>query len=107
MVLLSPYIDQVILLSGDGDFTYAVQVVRRRGVRVTVVSTEPTEEGNRTSRRLIEAADEFVNLKDVLEEVKRPSRDLLAHVTKVIEPTQGTKPNGNGAKPMPVGPQAM
>lgn len=57
-------------MSGDGDFTYAVQVMRRRGVWATMVSPEPTEERNRTSLRLIEAADEFVNLGDVLREIQ-------------------------------------
>jgi len=96
MVLFSPYIDQVILLSGDGDFTYAVQVVRRRGVWATVISPEPTGEGNRTSRQLIEAADEFVSLEDVLREIHEGPRDSLIHMREVFEPGQGASSSGKG-----------
>ena len=97
MVLLSPYIDQVILLSGDGDFTYAVKVVRRRGVWATVISPEPTGEGNRTSRQLVEAADEFVALEDVLREIHERPRDSLIHMREVLELTQGASSSGKGA----------
>jgi uncharacterized LabA/DUF88 family protein len=36
---LAPYIDQMVLFSGDGDFRSLIEAVQRRGVRVTVVST--------------------------------------------------------------------
>jgi uncharacterized LabA/DUF88 family protein len=36
---LAGHVDQIILLSGDGDFRSLVEAVQRRGVRVTVVST--------------------------------------------------------------------
>ncbi|MET3842011.1 NYN domain-containing protein [Bradyrhizobium sp. OAE829] len=36
---LAPHVDEMILLSGDGDFRSLVEAVQRRGVRVTVVSS--------------------------------------------------------------------
>jgi uncharacterized LabA/DUF88 family protein len=36
---LAEHIDEMILLSGDGDFRSLVEAIQRRGVRVTVVST--------------------------------------------------------------------
>ena len=36
---LAEHVDQIVLFSGDGDFSSLVQAVQRRGVRVTVVST--------------------------------------------------------------------
>jgi uncharacterized LabA/DUF88 family protein len=36
---LAEHVDQMVLLSGDGDFRSLVEAVQRRGVRVTVVST--------------------------------------------------------------------
>src|ERR1700751_2126811 len=36
---LAERIDQMVLISGDGDFRSLVEAVQRRGVRVTVIST--------------------------------------------------------------------
>jgi uncharacterized LabA/DUF88 family protein len=41
MVTMSPRLDKVMLFSGDGDFTYAVDTIQRIGVSVTVVSHKP------------------------------------------------------------------
>src|ERR1700747_3587549 len=40
---IAPHIDQMVLFSGDGDFTRLVEAVQRRGVRVVVVSTISTQ----------------------------------------------------------------
>ena len=39
MLEMAPHLDHVILFSGDGDFRRLVEVVQRKGVRVSVVST--------------------------------------------------------------------
>ena len=46
---IAPHIDQMVLFSGDGDFRSLVEAVQRRGVRVTVVSTDldPAADGRR------------------------------------------------------------
>ena len=69
-------------------------------------SPEPTEEGNRTLLRLIEAADEFVDLGDVLREIQGGTRDPLIHVRKVLEPTQGVNSSAKGANQVGVRRQA-
>src|SRR5215468_2824210 len=35
----APFVDEIILFSGDGDFRSLVEALQRRGVRVTVAST--------------------------------------------------------------------
>ena len=40
---MSPYLDHVVLFSGDGDFRRLVEAIQRKGVRVTVVSTISTQ----------------------------------------------------------------
>lgn len=41
MVTMAPRLDKVLLFSGDGDFTYAVDTVQRMGLTVSVVSHKP------------------------------------------------------------------
>ena len=36
---LAPFVDEIVLFSGDGDFRSLVEAVQRKGVHVTVVST--------------------------------------------------------------------
>lgn len=43
MIELSPYLDHIMLVSGAGELCAAVAAVQRRGVRVTVISTQSTE----------------------------------------------------------------
>ncbi len=40
---LAEHVDQIVLFSGDGDFRSLVEAVQRRGVRVTVVSTNSSQ----------------------------------------------------------------
>jgi uncharacterized protein (TIGR00288 family) len=58
------HVDEVILVSGDGDFTRLVEVAQNKGVRVTVMGCT-----KRVAYTLIEAADEFVDLKDNLKDI--------------------------------------
>jgi uncharacterized LabA/DUF88 family protein len=36
---MAPYLDHIMLFSGDGDFLRLVEAIQRQGVRATVVST--------------------------------------------------------------------
>ncbi len=64
---LAPKLDVVVLVSGDGDFTPLVEHLRRAlGCRVEVIAF-----GRSCSSRLIQAADEFIDLE------KDPGRFLL------------------------------
>ena len=42
MMRIAPYVDHILLLSGDGDFRRLVQVVQQLGVRVSLISTLKT-----------------------------------------------------------------
>lgn len=70
-VKLAPKLDAVILLSGDGDFVPLIEYLQiREGCQVEVVSF-----GKSTSSKLIEAADDFLDLdKDPNRYLIRPSK---------------------------------
>lgn len=76
---LAPYIDQMVLFSGDGDFRSLVEAVQRRGVRVTVVSTiacKPPMLADELRRQ----CDQFIDLielksKIARDNISRPARD--------------------------------
>ena len=63
-------IDVVVLASGDGDFTELLEYLRNRGVKTEVMSF-----GRTTSKKLIETADEFIDLDQSAE--KYPYRSLF------------------------------
>ncbi len=56
-IKMSPRLDSVIIVSGDGDFVPLVEYLQTSGVQVEVVSF-----GKSTSGKLREAVDEFVDL---------------------------------------------
>ena len=67
---LAPYIDHMVLFSGDGDFRSLVEAMQRRGVKVTVVSTIQTQPAM-VSDELRRQADEFVDLVQLIGRVGR------------------------------------
>ncbi|MGG6242009.1 NYN domain-containing protein [Nodosilinea sp. AN01ver1] len=52
--------DTAVLVSGDGDFTYAVKLVKQRGRKVEVISLS-----SMTSRRLIAMSDHYTDLSKI------------------------------------------
>ncbi len=58
-IRMSPGLDVVILVTGDGDFVPLVDYLKNRGKRVEVIGFERS-----ASLKLKEAADEFINLED-------------------------------------------
>lgn len=62
MVRLMDHLDTVILGSGDGDFTDIVEVLQERGKRVEVISFR-----EHTAQKLIDAADRFIHLPDIVD----------------------------------------
>jgi len=68
---IAPYVDQIVLFSGDGDFRSLVEAVQRRGVRVVVVSTISTQPPM-VADELRRQADQFV---DILELQNKIGRD--------------------------------
>ncbi len=56
-IKLAPKLDAVILITGDGDYVPLVEYLKNQGCQVEVASF-----GKSTSARLIEAADDFIDL---------------------------------------------
>jgi len=56
-IKLAPKLDAVILITGDGDFVPLVEFLKNVGCQVEVASF-----GKSSSARLIEAADDFIDL---------------------------------------------
>src|SRR4030042_3526993 len=57
MIRLSPKLDVMVLISGDGDYVPAVEYLRNQGHRVEVLGFGPS-----TSAKLKAEADEFIDL---------------------------------------------
>ena len=58
-IRLSPSLDTIILVSGDGDYLPLVEYLQNQGKQVEVVAF-----GNTTSARLKEEADDFIDLSE-------------------------------------------
>ena len=76
---LSPYIDCMVLFSGDGDFRSLVEAMQRRGVRVTVVSTVSTQPAM-VADELRRQADEFVDLAHLIPKIGRDPSERAARL---------------------------
>jgi uncharacterized LabA/DUF88 family protein len=70
MMELAPHLDHVVLFSGDADFRRLVEAVKRRGVRVSVVSSVRTQPPM-IADELRRQADQYVDLADLGEEFTR------------------------------------
>lgn len=57
IVRLSEKIDNVVLVSGDGDFLEVLRYVKSRGIRAELMAFKKT-----TSAKLLEEADDFIDL---------------------------------------------
>jgi len=71
---LAPFVDHVVLFSGDGDFRPLVAALQRKGVRVSVVSTirsQPPMIADELRRQ----ADNFIELDELRDVVGRPPRE--------------------------------
>jgi uncharacterized LabA/DUF88 family protein len=67
---MAPYLDHIVLFSGDGDFRRLVEAVQRKGVRVSVVSTirsQPPMVADELRRQ----ADSFLELQDLAPQIAR------------------------------------
>lgn len=67
---MAPYVDHIILMSGDGDFRSLAEAVQRKGVRFSVVSTikpQPPMVADELRRQ----ADFFIELSDLHDMIAR------------------------------------
>jgi len=83
---LAPFIDQMVLFSGDGDFRSLVEAVQRRGVRVVVVSTISTQPPM-VADELRRQADQFVDIMDLQSKIGRDPTD-----PPIREPREAREP---------------
>jgi uncharacterized LabA/DUF88 family protein len=67
---MAPFLDHIVLFSGDGDFRRLVEAVQRKGVRVTVISTGRSQPAM-VADELRRQADVFVDLHDLEAEIGR------------------------------------
>ena len=70
MLEMAPYLDHIILFSGDGDFRRLVEVVQRKAVKVSVVSTVKSSPPM-VADELRRQADQFIELQDLASEISR------------------------------------
>ncbi len=70
-IKMSPRLDSVVIVSGDGDFVPLVEYLQTIGVQVEVVSF-----GKSTSGKLREVVDDFVDLSD------NPKKYLIGATTR-------------------------
>ena len=84
MLEMSEHMDHAVLFSGDGDFRRLVEVVQRRGVQVTVISTIKSLPPM-ASDDLRRQADNFVELHDLIPLISRPRTERPEH-TSVGQP---------------------
>jgi len=61
MLNISENIDHIVLFSGDGDFRRLLEAVQRKGVRVTVISSNRTQP-SMIADELRRQADQFIDL---------------------------------------------
>jgi len=83
---LSPYLDHIILFSGDGDFRALIEAVQRQGKRVTVVSTLKSNPPM-IADELRRQADVFIDLASVKKKIGQAHSDPADHpVPQIVEP---------------------
>ena len=67
---MAEHLDHIVLFSGDGDFRSLVEAVQRKGVRVSVVSTNSTQPAM-IADELRRQADEFIDLMQLAPKIGR------------------------------------
>jgi len=75
MITLAPYYDTAILVSGDGDLSYAIHAVSNLGARVEVIGLQTTTSDSETRSRnhLIDVADEFIDFDSIKQYIQKDS----------------------------------
>lgn len=73
---MAEHIDHLVLFSGDGDFRSLVEAVQRKGVRVSVVSTNSTQPAM-IADELRRQADEFIDLVHLAAKVGRDPSERM------------------------------
>jgi uncharacterized LabA/DUF88 family protein len=81
---MAEHLDHIVLFSGDGDFRSLVEAVQRKGVRVSVVSTNATQPAM-VADELRRQADEFIDLVHLAAKVGRDPNERGERTQKYQE----------------------
>ncbi|ACB96056.1 NYN domain-containing protein [Beijerinckia indica] len=96
---MAEHLDHIVLFSGDGDFRSLVEAVQRKGVRVSVVSTNTTQPAM-VADELRRQADEFIDLIHLASKIGREQNERMDRGSpKVAE--RRTAPAGGFDHDMP------
>lgn len=71
---IAPHINELILFSGDGDFRYLVEMLQKKGVRVTVVSSLKSQPSF-VSDELRRQSDQFIDITSIIHHIERDKED--------------------------------
>jgi uncharacterized LabA/DUF88 family protein len=85
---LAPYLDHIVIFSGDGDFRPLVESLQRKGLRVSVVSTirsQPPMIADDLRRQ----CDNFIELDTLREVIGRAPRGSSNGAIQQLEPQVG------------------
>lgn len=96
MLEVCQHVDHVVLFSGDGDFRRLVEVVQRKGVRVTVVSTVVSKPPM-VADELRRQSDKFLDLADLKDELCRLD-DYRSDAQEPVLPGEPESGTGTPAK---------
>jgi uncharacterized LabA/DUF88 family protein len=88
---LAPHIDQMVLFSGDGDFTPLVIAMQRKGVKVSVVSTV-TSNPPMVADDLRRQCDEFIDLTQLMPRIGRDPGEKTDRGTRPAPPSAAANP---------------
>ncbi len=110
MLSLADKYDTAVLVSGDEDFAYAINAVAYKGVRVELAGFR-----SNTSPRLIDVADQFIELDSQIEHITKAERHYYhnnhsGHLSgSLTQPGHSGNlyPNGNGPITQPLSSDAV
>ena len=81
---MAEHLDHIVLFSGDGDFRSLVEAVQRKGVRVSVVSTNATQPAM-VADEVRRQADEFIDLVHLATKIGRDPNERAERTQKYQE----------------------
>ena len=84
---LAPFIDHMVLFSGDGDFRSLVEAMQRRGVHVSVVSTISSNPPM-VADELRRQADDFIDIVNLLPKIGRDTREAPERAPREKRPAR-------------------
>jgi len=84
---MAEHLDHIVLFSGDGDFRSLVEAVQRKGVRVSVVSTNTTQPAM-VADELRRQADEFIDLAHLAPRIGRDPSERIERAQRMQERMQ-------------------